>query len=295
MKFADPKNDIAFKKIFGDENKTEVLISFLNSILDFKDTKQIKSLTIVNPYQVPKIKDLKNTILDIKAINQDDEEFIVEMQIEDDKNFAKRSLYYTSKSYVNQIKKAEQYKELKKVYFIGILDFAIFDTPHYLSQHLILDSKTLNHELKDFEFNYIELKKFNLSLQECDSIAKKWIYFINNAENLTLIPKEYEDIEEFRLAFEAIKIYQWSEKELEVYDYMSMQKGKRISELETAESKGIQKGIEQGIQKGIEQGEQNKAIEIAKNLLIANVDIDIIAQTTNLPIKQITKLRDSLL
>jgi len=287
MKFADPKNDIAFKKIFGDENKTEVLISFLNSILDFKDTKQIKSLTIANPYQVPKIKDLKNTILDIKAINQDDEEFIVEMQIEDDKNFAKRSLYYTSKSYVNQIKKAEQYKELKKVYFIGILDFAIFDTPHYLSQHLILDSKTLNHELKDFEFNYIELKKFNLSLQECDTIAKKWIYFINNAENLTLIPKEYEDIEEFRLAFEAVKIYQWSEKELEVYDYMSMQKGKRISELETAESKGMQKGIE--------QGEQNKAIEITKNLLIANLDIDIIAQTTNLPIKQIKKLRDSLL
>jgi predicted transposase/invertase (TIGR01784 family) len=287
MKFADPKNDIAFKKIFGDENKTEVLISFLNSILDFKGTKQIKSLTIANPYQVPKIKDLKNTILDIKAINQDDEEFVVEMQVEDDKNFAKRSLYYTSKSYVNQIKKAEQYKELKKVYFIGILDFAIFNTPHYLSQHLILDSKTLNHELKDFEFNYIELKKFNLSLQECDSIAKKWIYFINNAENLTLIPKEYEDIEEFRLAFEAVKIYQWSEKELEVYDYMSMQKGKRISELETAESKGMQKGIE--------QGEQNKAIEIAKNLLIANVDIDIIAQTTNLPIKQITKLRDSLL
>jgi predicted transposase/invertase (TIGR01784 family) len=286
MKFADPKNDIAFKKIFGDENKTEVLISFLNSILDFKDTKQIKSLTIANPYQVPKIKDLKNTILDIKAINQDDEEFIVEMQVEDDKNFAKRSLYYTSKSYVNQIKKAEQYKELKKVYFIGILDFAIFNTPHYLSQHLILDSKTLNHELKDFEFNYIELKKFNLSLQECDSIAKKWIYFINNAENLTLIPKEYEDIEEFRLAFEAVKIYQWSEKELEVYDYMSMQKGKRISELETAESKGMQKGIEQGI----EQGEQNKAIEIAKNLLDV-LDNETISLKTGLDIDTIEQLR----
>jgi hypothetical protein len=42
MKFADPKNDIAFKKIFGDENKTEVLISFLNSALDFKDNREIK-------------------------------------------------------------------------------------------------------------------------------------------------------------------------------------------------------------------------------------------------------------
>ena len=59
MKFADPKNDMAFKKIFGDENKTEVLISFLNSILNFQGTKLIKSVTIANPYQVPKIKRFK--------------------------------------------------------------------------------------------------------------------------------------------------------------------------------------------------------------------------------------------
>ena len=80
MKFADPKNDIAFKKIFGDENKTSVLISFLNSILNFKNNKQIKSLTIVNPYQIPQLKDYKNTVLDIKAKNQDDEEFILHNQ-----------------------------------------------------------------------------------------------------------------------------------------------------------------------------------------------------------------------
>ena len=91
MRFADPKNDMAFRKIFGDENKTEILISFLNSILNFQNTKLIKSATIANPYQVPKIKDLKNTILDIKAINEDKEEFIVEMQVERDINFAKRS------------------------------------------------------------------------------------------------------------------------------------------------------------------------------------------------------------
>ena len=288
MKFADPKNDIAFKKIFGDENKTEVLISFLNSILDFKGTKQIKSLTIANPYQVPKIKDLKNTILDIKATNQDDEEFIVEMQVEDDKNIAKRSLYYTSKSYVNQIKKAEQYQTLKKVYFIGILDFAIFDTTEYLSSHLILDSKTHKQELKDFEFNFIELKKFTLSLQECDTIAKKWIYFIQNAENLEMIPKEYEDLKEFKMAFESAKMYIWNDKELEVYDYMSMQKGKRISELDTAEQKGIQKGIEQGI----EQGELKQKFEIARNLLDI-LDDETISIKTGLSLKEISKLRDA--
>jgi len=275
MKFADPKNDIAFKKIFGDENKTEVLISFLNSILDFKNTKQIKSLTIANPYQVPKIKDLKNTILDIKAINQDNEEFIVEMQVERDINFAKRSLYYTSKSYVNQIKKAEHYPQLKKVYFVGILDFAIFDTNEYLSNHLILDSKTHKQEVKDFEFNFIELKKFNLSLDKCNTLAKKWIYFIKNAEDLELVPKEFENIEEFKIAFESAKIHNWNEKELEVYDYVSMQEGKRLSEIETAK---IEAKIEE-------------KLEIAKKLLDI-LDVETIALKTGLNIQEVKNLLD---
>jgi predicted transposase/invertase (TIGR01784 family) len=280
MKFADPKNDIAFKKIFGDENKTEVLISFLNSILEFKNNKQIKSLTIANPYQVPKIEDLKNTILDIKAINQDNEEFIVEMQVEKDINFAKRSLYYTSKSYVNQLDVAEDYPQLKKVYFIGILDFAIFDTQDYLSQHLILDTKTNKQEIKDFEFNFIELAKFNLELSQCDSIAKKWIYFIKNVSTFNLIPKEYEDIKEFQLAFESAKIYNWNKEELEVYDYVSMNEGKKKSEIETAKLDGI------------EQGKIEEKLEIAKNLILANIGLDIIKQTTGLTDKELELITD---
>jgi len=273
MKFADPKNDIAFKKIFGDENKTEVLISFLNSILDFKNTKQIKSLTIINPYQVPKIKDLKNTILDIKAINKDNEEFIVEMQVEKDKNFAKRSLYYTSKSYVNQLDKVEKYPTLKKVYFIGILDFAIFETKDYISQHLILDTKTHKQELKDFEFNFIELKKFNLSLKECNTLAKKWIYFIKNAESLKLIPKEYENIEEFKLAFETAKIYNWDKDEVEVYDYVSMQDGKRLSEIETARLDGIETGKLEVVKNSITQGLDDNTISLITGLSIEDIKL----------------------
>ena len=215
MKFADPKNDIAFKKIFGDENHKEVLISFLNSILNFKNENKIVDVILVNPYQVPKIEELKETILDIKAVNKLNENFIVEMQNKDLNNFAKRSLYYTSKSYVNQIKKAEEYYKLKKVYFVGILDFAIFDNDDYISSHLILDTKTHKQELKDFEFNFIELKKFTLKLSQCDTIAKKWIYFIQNASSFDMIPNEYKDIKEFTTALESASMYIWSEKELE--------------------------------------------------------------------------------
>ncbi|MBT3473065.1 MAG: Rpn family recombination-promoting nuclease/putative transposase [Gammaproteobacteria bacterium] len=282
MKFADPKNDIAFKKIFGDEKKTEVLISFLNSILEFKGVRAIKSVTIANPYQVPKIEELKNTILDIRAINQSDEEFIVEMQVERDIHFAKRSLYYTSKSYVNQIKKAEDYPQLKKVYFIGILDFAIFEAESYISRHLILDQETLKQEVKDFEFNFIELKKFKLGLEACNTIAKKWIYFIQNAENFDLIPKEYANLEAFTIAFESAKIYNWSQKELDVYDYVSMQEGKRLSEIETARIDGEIKGKIKGKIEG--------KIEAAKLLKSEGVELAIISKTTGLSLGEIELL-----
>ena len=275
MKFADPKNDIAFKKIFGDENHKEVLISFLNSVLDFKDDKTIIDVELTNPYQLPDIKELKETILDIKATNKNNDTFIVEMQKKNNGNFEKRSLYYTSKAYVSQIDKAIDYEKLKKVYYIALVDFNIFDNNNFLSKHLIINQETTKQDLKDFEFNFIELKKFNLELPACDTIIKKWIYFINNASSLDMIPAELENIKEFKTAFDTANKFSWNKKELEVYDYISLKEADDINALITAEKKGIEK----------------EKLNIAKNLLLANVSLDVISQTTGLSIDQIKLLR----
>lgn len=42
MKFADPKNDIAFRKIFGNETKKIILISFLNSVLNLEEIENLQ-------------------------------------------------------------------------------------------------------------------------------------------------------------------------------------------------------------------------------------------------------------
>ena len=295
MKFADPKNDIAFKKIFGDENHKEVLISFLNSILNFKNENKIVDVILVNPYQVPKIEELKETILDIKATNKKGEHFIVEMQKNDKGDFAKRSLYYTSKAYVNQLNVSYNYKKLQKVYFIGIVNFNIFDNINYISRHLILNIETKIQDIADFEFNFIELKKFNKRLNELNTILDKWIYFIKNASNLTLIPKEFKDKKEFIKAFEIASQYNWNKKELEVYEYIALKEFDRLNEIETAEEKGRMKGrIEGKIEgkiEGLREGEKNKQVEIAKNLLDV-LDVETIALKTGLSVEDIEKLRE---
>ena len=285
MKFANIKNDIAFKKVFGSENHKNILISFLNAVLDFKNEKEIIEVEILNPYQVPKIEELKETILDIRAKNKNKESFIVEMQKKNLGDFAKRSLYYTSKAYVSQLDKGYKYDKLKKVYFIGILDFKMFSNKDYISRHLILNTETMKQELKDFEFNFIELPKFKKRLNELKTTLDKWIYFIKEAENFEMIPKEYENIEEFKTAFEKAKIYNWDKEELEVYDYVAIREGRRKSELETAK--------EDGRNEGIEIGENKAKIEIAKNALNNGIDIDTIILLTGLDKKTIQNLRNN--
>ncbi len=290
MKFADPTNDIAFKKIFGDENKTEILISFLNAVLGFENRDKIEEITILNSYQHPDIMELKNTILDIKAQDGNHNRFIVEMQVDKDVSVAKRSLYYTSKSYVAQIKKAENYKKLKKVYFIGILNFSIFDNSNYISRHLILDNETLKQEIKDFEFTFVELPKFDKKLKELETVIEKWIFFIKNASNFEMIPQELGSIEEFKEAFETARYYQWTENEMEVYDYLQIREGRRISELDTAREDGEMKGKIEGKIEGKMEGKIEEKIATAKIALNQGLDIDMIILLTGLSIEEIKKL-----
>ena len=275
MRFADPKNDIAFKKIFGDEKHKEVLISFLNSVLDFKYDKTIIDVTLDNTYQLSTIEELKDTILDVKAKNQNGEEFIVEMQKKDGGDFTKRSLYYTSKAYVNQIDVAEKYLELKKVYYIAIVDFNIFENQSFISRHLIINQETTKQDLKDMEFTFVELKKFNLLLKDCDTLVKKWIYFINNASSLDLIPQEFDNLQPFQTAFNTANTYTWKKKELEYYDKVSLKKGDDKNALNKAKN----------------DGKLERSIEIAKNSIAQGLDNNTISLITNLSVEQIKALR----
>ena len=47
---------------------------------------------------------------------------------------------------------------------------------------------------------------------------------------------------------------------------------------------------EQGLEQGREQGSKNKALDIAKNLKLAGISIDIIAKSSGLSIKEIENL-----
>ncbi len=286
--FVDPRNDVAFRKIFGDENKKEILISFLNNILEFTDTqKEIVDITIQNPYQVPKLKELKETILDIKAVDKRSVHYIIEMQMFHTTAFEKKVLYYVGKAYYQQLNRAEDYPKLNQVIFLGFLNFKLFDNnPDYATRHLILDEKTNENHFQDFELNFVELPKFTKTLEELKDIKDKWIYFVKNAGNMKMIPKKLEEPKELLEAFESAKQMKWSKAELEAYDargiYIQDERGRIQYALEAGEKIGMEKGEKLGYDK--------KAREMAKTMKKEGEAIEKISRYTNISKEEIERL-----
>jgi predicted transposase/invertase (TIGR01784 family) len=281
MKFVNPKNDVAFKKIFGNEQKKEILISFLNAVLDLTGEREIADLEILNPYQAPTIEVMKTTLLDVRARDKRGISFIVEMQVENVSALNKGFLYYTAKMYTAQIERGEDYPKLNQVIFIGVLDFVAFAADAYLSRHLILDAETHAHELRDLEFNFIELPKFKKSESELTTQLDKWIYFIKQAGDLSVIPENTHETG-LRAAYEVANQFSWTRDELDIYE----QRGIRLQD----ERGAVQLAQQEGHARGLVEGQHARSREIARAMLAEGLDRALIMKLTGLSATELAAL-----
>lgn len=243
MKFADIKNDVAFRKIFGNKKKTNILISFLNAVLQLESKHRIASVKIENPYQFPRIAGEKSSIIDVRATEESGRQFVIEMQVAEPDGFDKRVQYYASRDYSMQIQKGEDYTKLKPTVFIGILNFSYFGGEDYLSYHSLLDEKTYENKLKDIRFAFIELTKFKKKEHELKNLIDKWTFFIKNATKLEVIPDNVDD-EGLREAYLDADRHKWKKAELIAYDNASIAEQDEKGKITAAEKKGERKGEE---------------------------------------------------
>ncbi|MFK5950085.1 MAG: Rpn family recombination-promoting nuclease/putative transposase [Methylococcales bacterium] len=289
MKFLDIKTDFAFKKVFGSNESKEILINFLNAVIIFNDNQQIKSLAIVDPYNIPMLKGMKDTYVDVKAVLGNGSHVIIEMQVLNTEGFEKRILYNAAKKYSSQLKKGEDYKLLNPVIALTITDFTLFkEQQDVISRFKLIEKDQLIDYMDDIELIFIELPKFTKTEKELTGIQDKWIYFIKNAGALDYIPKNLN--KELEKAFQIANEANFSEMELELQhrkkDWVYMQK----SSLELAKKQGIEQGMEQGMEKGIEQGVAQKNKQIVIKSLKAGLDRPLIHQITGLNEKQLTAI-----
>jgi predicted transposase/invertase (TIGR01784 family) len=285
MQFLDVKTDYAFKKVFGSIESKPLLISFLNSIIYSDTTNKIKDLTIVDPYNIPMIKGMKDTFVDVKATLEDKSKIIIEMQVLNHEGFEKRVLYNAAKNYSTQLSKGEEYHLLNPVIALTIVDFIMFDeSDKIINNFKLIEKEHFINYNDDIELIFVELPKFTKQLDELQTIKEQWIYFLQNAGNLTVIPKSFDSC--IQKALDVANEAGLSKEELEAQhkrkEFIYIQK----SSIELAEEKGRVEGIEQGIEQGIEK----RNIEIATSLLDV-LDDETIVLKTGLSLTKVGELR----
>lgn len=281
MQFVDIKNDIAFRKIFGNENKKIILISFLNAVMKLKGKDAIEDVEILNPYQLPIIQNLKASIIDVKARDKKGKTYIIEMQVAEPDGLDKRLLYYASKEYSQQIESGEFYTKLKPVIFIGIFDFKFTEGDKYLSHHAVCDVENGERRIKDMDFYFIELPKFIKPLPDLIEVTDKWIYFIKEAENLEVIPENVDD-EGLKAAYQDANRHSWSKEELVAYDYAAMRDQDERGKTELA--------VKRAEKRGEERGENKGKSEVAKKLKEMGMSNEDIRNATGLSDEEIENL-----
>ena len=309
----NPRVDIAFKKIFGVEENKDILISLLNAIISEDD--QIDEIELLNPYNERNFQKDKLSILDIKARNKITQTyFLIEMQLAEEINYHKRSLYSWSRVYANQLKKGDLYEKLTKVIAIHILNFTciehktedgltVIHKEKYHHCFIPMDKETKKHIHSDFEIHTIELSKFenrdqrnlNNALTRVKTMLDAWVAVLTHYDllNSDTLPNQLNK-PEIRKALQVMKDMTLSETEREQYqshlDFLRIEIGAFEARYRKGLEEGKAQGKAEGKAEGLSEGKMKSKIEIAKNMLLLNLPLSIITATTELTEKEIQDL-----
>ena len=131
--YLDPKNDLTFKKVFGEHK--HLCISLINSLLKFKGNEQIKEIEYETTELIPELNILKDSFVDVRCKDKEGREFIVEMQFYWSASFKSRVLFNASKAYVKQLGSGKNYNLLCPVYSLNLVN-DIFEPERLSTQEI---------------------------------------------------------------------------------------------------------------------------------------------------------------
>lgn len=277
-----PKNDVVFQKLFGDPKNKHILISFLNSIIIKSGNDEIKDVKVEEKkLDVSLLLDEKISILDIYVTTNKNTHINVEMQIINQYNMTKRTLFYWSKMFLKQLKKGEEYDKLNKTITINLVDFNFLDCDKFHSYYHLYEDE-LKVQLTDImEIHFVELKKFEKIDKRINDKLHNWISFINNPNG--------EGVESMAIADNDIK---------SARDILTIISGdKEVKELAELREKSLKDEISRisgAREEGIKEGIEKEKISNAKNLLKLGVDVEIVAKGTSLSIEEVIALKNEI-
>ena len=279
--------DFGFKRIFGTAMNKDLLICFLNSL--FNGRQVVKDVSYLNPEHVGDVYTDRRAIFDVYCEGENGEKFIVEMQNAYQTYFKDRALFYSTFPIREQAPKGNEWDfKLNHVYTVALLNFSMnedaFDKEKIRHHVQLCDTATHKVFYDKLEYIYVEISKFNKSLEELDTLYEKWLYALKNLYKLTQRPKELCD-KVFDRLFEEAEIAKFTPQEMREYETSKMAYRDIKNSVDTAKREGIEIGRA--------EGKHEANTETAQRLLAMGLSAEQVAKATQLPLEIIKNLNNT--
>ncbi len=273
-KYLDPKADLTFKKVFGEH--PDLLRSFLNALLPFKDGEFIETVEYLPPELVPDNPLRKNSIVDVHCTDNYKRQFIVEMQTVWSNEFQQRVLFNASKAYVKQLGEGNNYELLKPVFSLNLVnDVFEKDIEDWYHYYRLVHEKYSDKVINGLQLLFVELPKFKPQTFRDKKMMVLWLRFLTEINEKTHDPApELKEDALIKKALNLVEHSAYTDKELADYD--------KFWDIVRTENTLIASSEK--------KGERNKALEIARNLKQYGMSVAEISQMTGLPEDEINKL-----
>jgi len=183
MKRLKVKNDFIFQKLFGEVKNKDILISFLNAVLELGESEKLSDIEVIDGTELKRdsLND-KLGILDIRARTVRGEQINIEVQLVNQYNMDKRTLFYWSKLFTEQLKEGQPYDELQKTIAINILDFNFIKVEKFSSIFHLWEDTNKDCKLTDvLEIRFLELPKFRKKQPDLSKPLERWMIFIEDS------------------------------------------------------------------------------------------------------------------
>lgn len=259
-KFINPFTDWGFKRLFGQEFSKDLLMSFLNDLLEGE--LHVKDVTFKDKEQLADTRDMRGCVYDVYCETDDGKHFIVEMQNRWTTNFVNRTLCYASKAITN------------------------FKTD------VMLREKNSEHAFTDkLRFIYLSLPLFTKGVDECKTDFERWIYVLKHMTTLDRIPFETQKKIFKRLA-DLADSRCLSKEEMEKYEESQNVVDNYNLGMASAWMEGNEKGIAQGKEIGIAQGRLEEKKANARNMIKGGLSDAQVMLFSGLTQEQVNQLKN---
>ena len=306
--YLDPKNDLTFKRVFGEHK--HLCMSLLNSMLPLEESQRIVGIEYQTNELSPELPDiLRNSLVDVRCTDTLGRQFLVEMQMYWSESFKSRVLFNASKAYVKQLDRSKDPKLLQPVYALSFVNGIFEKSPEmkdeYYHHYKIVNIHNTDRQIKGLEFVFIELPKFRPQNRAEKKLHELWLRFLTEVDVATEeIPAELLANSDTREAIGYVETGAYTKKQLEAYDmYLNSimvaqgvmsdaeARGEAKGEAE-GRAKGLKEGKAEGLKEGKAEGEYSKAVQIVRRAAEKGYSPEDIADLTGLARTEIDAILD---